>query len=182
MERELLITGIGGQGVQLAAQVIARAAISEGMEVQLFGSYGGMMRGGNTDATLVFADGPIEAPPTIASAWSAIVMHPEYAEPVLARIRPGGIVVFNSSVCPGLTAPGATVVGVPGTDLAIETGHIMTASMVMLGAYTALTGLVRLESLTAAVAASLPSYRSTHVALNVAALERGATAAPAVPA
>ena len=25
-ERELLITGIGGQGVQLAAQVVARAA------------------------------------------------------------------------------------------------------------------------------------------------------------
>ena len=29
----------------------------------MFGSYGGMMRGGNTEATLVFADGPIEAPP-----------------------------------------------------------------------------------------------------------------------
>ncbi|TMK87611.1 MAG: indolepyruvate ferredoxin oxidoreductase subunit beta, partial [Actinobacteria bacterium] len=32
-ERELLLTGIGGQGVQLAAQVIARAAVLEGREV-----------------------------------------------------------------------------------------------------------------------------------------------------
>ena len=32
MERELLITGIGGQGVQLAAQVLARAATLEGRE------------------------------------------------------------------------------------------------------------------------------------------------------
>ena len=30
MEREILFTGIGGQGVQLAAQVLARAAIAEG--------------------------------------------------------------------------------------------------------------------------------------------------------
>ena len=57
-ERELLFTGIGGQGVQLAAQVIARAAIAEGKEVQLFGSYGGMMRGGDTLATLVIGDTP----------------------------------------------------------------------------------------------------------------------------
>ena len=61
----LLLTGIGGQGIQLAAQVLARAALTEGREVQLFGSYGGMMRGGNTEATLVVADGPVEAPPTV---------------------------------------------------------------------------------------------------------------------
>ena len=33
MERELLITGIGGQGVQLAAQVLARGATLEGRDV-----------------------------------------------------------------------------------------------------------------------------------------------------
>ena len=41
MERELVLSGIGGQGIQLAAQVVARAAIAEGKQVQLFGSYGG---------------------------------------------------------------------------------------------------------------------------------------------
>ena len=64
MERELLITGIGGQGVQLAAQVLARAAALEGRSVMLLGLYGGMMRGGNTDSTVVVGDGPIEAPST----------------------------------------------------------------------------------------------------------------------
>src|SRR5205814_7611705 len=72
MERELLLTGIGGQGVQLAARVISTAAIAEGRSVQLFGSYGGMMRGGNTEATIVLSDGPVEAPPTVGHAWSAI--------------------------------------------------------------------------------------------------------------
>jgi len=41
MERELMLTGIGGQGVQLAAQVIARAATLEGRSVMFFGVYGG---------------------------------------------------------------------------------------------------------------------------------------------
>ena len=59
MEREVLITGIGGQGVQLAAQVLARAATLEGREVMYLGLYGGMMRGGNTDSTVVVGDGPI---------------------------------------------------------------------------------------------------------------------------
>ena len=46
-ERELAMTGIGGQGVQFAAQVMSRGAIAEGRQVMMFGSYGGMMRGGN---------------------------------------------------------------------------------------------------------------------------------------
>ncbi|MGZ4207588.1 MAG: 2-oxoacid:acceptor oxidoreductase family protein [Actinomycetota bacterium] len=79
MEREILLTGIGGQGVQLAARVLAEAAVAEGRSVQLFGSYSGMMRGGNTDATVVVADTPIESPPTVGRAWSAIVMHDEFA-------------------------------------------------------------------------------------------------------
>src|SRR5690348_2408441 len=174
MERELVMTGIGGQGIQLAAQVLAKAALDEGREVQLFGSYGGMMRGGNTEATVVFADGPIEAPPTVGHTWSAILMHHDYSEPTIARLRPGTLVLVNTTVFEGhFDRSPYVVVDVPATDLALEVGNIMTASMVMTGAYVAATGLVSMESVAAAVAAALPSYRSQHVALNVAALEAG---------
>lgn len=179
MERELLLTGIGGQGIQLAAQVLARAAIAEGREVQLFGSYGGMMRGGNTEATIVIADGPIEAPPTIGDTWSAILMHHDYSEPTIARLRPGSVVLVNSTVFEGSFDRASYVaVDVPATDIAVEIGNIMTASMVMLGAYCAVTELAALDSLVDAVAASLPSYRTQHIALNGAALAAGSDAAP----
>ena len=56
-----------------------------------------------------------------------------------------------------------SVVEVPATDLAVDLGNIMTASMVMLGAYVAVTGIVALDALDAAVAESLPSYRTQHV-------------------
>jgi 2-oxoacid:acceptor oxidoreductase gamma subunit (pyruvate/2-ketoisovalerate family) len=180
MERELLLTGIGGQGVQLAAQVLARAAIAEGRTVQMFGSYGGMMRGGNTEATLVIADRSIEAPPTVAEAWSAIFMHHDFSGPTRAKLRPGSLVVVNTTVFEGPAFDPAEyrVVEVPATDLAVDLGNIMVASMIIVGAYVAATGMVDLGSLDAAVTDALPAYRTQHVARNVAALAAGFEFAP----
>ena len=81
MERELLLTGIGGQGVQLAAQVLARGATLDGRHVMLFGVYAGAMRGMNTDATVVIGDGPLQSPPLISHTWSAIGMHDRCRRP-----------------------------------------------------------------------------------------------------
>jgi Pyruvate/2-oxoacid:ferredoxin oxidoreductase gamma subunit len=171
VERELLLTGIGGQGIQLAAQVLARAAITEGRQVQMFGSYGGMMRGGNTEATVVIAEGAIEAPPTVADTWSAIFMHHDFSEPTRAKLRPGSLVLVND-------ADAYRVVEVAATDIAVDLGNIMTASMVMLGAYVAATDMVSLDAVDAAIAASLPAYRSQHVARNVEAVKAGFDVAP----
>ena len=188
MERDLLMTGIGGQGIQLAAQLLARAAIAEGREVQLFGSYGGMMRGGNTDTTLVIGDGPIEAPPTTDRAWAAIVMHHEFAAPTLTRVRAGGLVFANTNLVavpleldgfdPPAEREALVVVGVPATDLAVDAGNILAAAMVMVGAFAAATGLVQVDALVAAVPDALPAYRHQHVALNQGALTLGAAHAP----
>ena len=179
MERELLLTGIGGQGIQLAAQVLARAAIAEGRQVQMFGSYGGMMRGGNTEATVVIADGVIEAPPTVADTWSAIFMHHDFSEPTRAKLRPGSLVLVNTTVFEGSFDPDRhRVVEIAATDLAVDLGNIMTASMVMLGAYVAATDIVQLDAIDAAIADALPAYRSQHVALNVSAVHAGFDTAP----
>ncbi len=101
MERELMLTGIGGQGVQLAAQVLARAATLEGRNVMFFGVYGGTMRGGNTDSTVVVSDGEIVSPPIISRTWSAIVMHHEFWAPLRAKLRPNAVVLLNSTLFEG---------------------------------------------------------------------------------
>ena len=174
MERELLLTGIGGQGVQLAAQIVARAAVLDGREVMLFGSYGGMMRGGNTDATIVVGDGPVLAPPTVPSAWSAIVMHHDYWTFVQERLRPGSVVLVNSTVFQGdLDRDDVDAIDIPATDIAVDVGNIMAASVVMIGALSGLTGLVRLDALVDAVPLALPPYRTKHIALNQDALRAG---------
>ena len=174
LERELLLTGIGGQGVQLAAQVIAKAAIVAGREVQVFGSYGGMMRGGPTDATVVIGDGPIEAPPTVTNGWSAVLVHPDHARPALERVRPDGVVLFNATLFPEVPRAGA--IGIPATALG---GAPVNASLVLVGAYLAITGLVTLDDALAAVDDALPSYRRQHAAGCRDALRTGYDAAPA---
>lgn len=177
MQREILLTGIGGQGVQLVANVLAHAALAEGRDVQLFGSYGGMMRGGNTDAELVVANDRIEAPPTVGSAWAAILLHPDYAGPALSRVRRGGLVLRNALVWDGpLERHDVEIVDVAATELATEAGHVMAASMVMLGAFCTVTGMVALEAIQAAVRVCVPPYRSQHLELNDRALKTGAAA------
>ncbi|MBV8982868.1 MAG: 2-oxoacid:acceptor oxidoreductase family protein [Acidimicrobiia bacterium] len=186
MERELLLTGIGGQGVQLAAQVVARAATLEGRDVMLFGVYGGVMRGGNSDATVVVGDGPVQAPPIVSHAWSALALHPRYWEPLRVRLAPDAVVVVNSSLFDEpVEMP--RVFEIPATQVATEQlGNPMAVSMVATGAYVALTGLVSLDSAIAAMEESLPAYRRQHAAANAAALQAGADlvdalAAPAWP-
>ena len=174
LERELLLTGIGGQGVQLAAQIVAKAAIASGREVQVFGSYGGMMRGGSTDATLVVGDGAIESPPTVTNAWSAVLVHPEYAAPALVRVRRGGLVLFNETLFATVPVEGA--IGVPATALG---GAPVNASLVLVGAYLAISDLVSLDAALAAVDDALPPYRRQHADGCRAALRTGYAAAPA---
>ena len=100
MEREVLLTGIGGQGVQLAATILARAATREGRCVMTLGTYGGSMRGGNTDSTVIVADRPISSPPIVSRAWSAIGAHPQRVAGVRAKLRPDAIAVSTRSCSP----------------------------------------------------------------------------------
>jgi Pyruvate/2-oxoacid:ferredoxin oxidoreductase gamma subunit len=183
MERELLLTGIGGQGVQLAANVLAHAALAEGRDVQLFGSYGGMMRGGNTDAELVIADERIAAPPTVGSAWAAIALHPDYADPVVARVVAGGLVLRDAELWDApVERSDLRVVDVPAAELATSVGNVMAASMVMLGALATLTALVGVDSLRDGVRACVPPYRQQHLELNDRALQAGGEAFQPLPA
>jgi Pyruvate/2-oxoacid:ferredoxin oxidoreductase gamma subunit len=172
-ERELLITGIGGQGVQLAAQVLARAATLEGRDVMFFGVYGGMMRGGPTDSTVVVADGPIATPPVVARAWSAIALHDEHWAPIEPRLREGAVVLVNDSTFDHTITSPVTVHRVGATEIAADLDNALGASMVMVGAYAGHTGLVGLDALVEAMRASIPSYRSQHADANERTLRAG---------
>jgi Pyruvate/2-oxoacid:ferredoxin oxidoreductase gamma subunit len=179
VERELLITGIGGQGVQLAAQVLARGATLEGRSVMYLGLYGGMMRGGNTDSTVVVADGPIEAPPVVSRAWSAIGMHDEYWAPLEPKLRPDGLVLVNDATfTTEITAP-VTVLRVPATTVAADLDNPLGGAMVMLGAYAAITGMVGCDALVEGMRASIPPYRTQHIEANERAIRAGWDLLPA---
>ena len=179
MERELMLTGIGGQGIQLAARVLAQAATREHRHVMYLGTYAGTMRGASSDSSLVFGDAPIAQPPIVARTWSAIAMHHQFWAPARDKLRAGGVLVVDSTLFRGeLGEIQVRLFEVPGTSIATELGNATGASMVMIAAYCKLTGMVALESLIAAMTDSIPSYRAQHVASNVRALEAGYAAVP----
>lgn len=174
MERELILTGVGGQGVQLAAQVLARAAVREGRHVMLLGTYGGTMRGGNTDSTLVVADEPITSPPIVSRVWSVVAMHHQFWGPARARMRPGCVVVVNHPVFAAeIDRERNRVFEVPAGEIAMRIGSPLSASMVLVGAHARITGLVGIDALVAGMRDSLPPYRRQHLEANEKALRAG---------
>ena len=184
MQREVLLTGIGGQGIQLATALLAAAAVAEGRHAMYFGSYGGMMRGGNSDTTIVLGDAPVQSPPTIGSAWSALVLHPAHAAGVYERVEHDGVLVLNTSLCDPAAVPDVgRLVPVPASELAASSGNPAAVTMIALGAYAAATAIVGLDTLIAAAPDVLPPYRARHAEGIRAALRTGFDhAGPALPA
>ena len=178
-EREVLWTGIGGQGVQLAAKILALAATGEGREVMSLGTYGGTMRGGNTDATVVIADGPIGSPPMVSTAWSALVVHPRFFDPIRPKLRPESLVFADENLLEApLSDTKCEVVSIAATEIAREADAPKAAALVLLGAFARATGIVSPEALGEALAESLPSYRQQFLEANQRALGAGHDAVP----
>lgn len=182
MQREVILTGIGGQGVQLAAKTLAMAATAAGRQVMMSSHYGGEMRGGQTEASVVIADGRLRSVPILESTWSAFVMHPRYWPGVADRLRPGGVAVFNSNVAEDLAGGDFSLYPVPAGAIATSLGSAMGAGFVLLGAFGTITGLAPVDGLVEAMKRLVPPYRTQHVAMNETALRAGADAAAGMAA
>jgi Pyruvate/2-oxoacid:ferredoxin oxidoreductase gamma subunit len=182
MEREVLFTGIGGQGIQLMTKVLASAAAREGKHAMLFGVYHGAMRGGASDTTLVVGDRPIEAPPIVPACWGVVAMHPASLPPLLAKLRPGGLFFANETLVATPAPDGVTRIPVPATQLAERAGNLVGAGMIMLGAFVAHTRLVRFDHVVEAMRAALPAHRARMADANEALLRLGADRAGEPPA
>jgi len=174
MEREIIFTGIGGQGIQLMAKVLAQAAVDAGRYAMLFGLYGGAMRGSPSESTLVIGDAPIEAPPIIPACWSVIAMHPRSLAPLLPKLRPGGLLFADATLVQVEPPAEVAAIAVPATRLAEQAGNRMGAAMVMLGAFAAHTRVVELGIVIAAMRAALPPHRQRMADANADLLQQGA--------
>jgi len=174
VERAVVMTGIGGQGIQLVAKLLAQAAMREGKQVMMFGLFMGMIRGGSSESTVVIADREILTPPIVPSAWALLAMHPEGLPALGRKAEPGGVLVFNSSLVTAPVWDGISRVPVPATEMAKAMGQPMGASMIALGALAATTGVVAVASLHAALGEVLPPHRRKLIDTNTLCITRGA--------
>ena len=174
MEREIVVTGIGGQGVQLVAKLLAQAAVREGRQVMTFGMFMGTIRGGSSESTVVVADCELESPPIVPRVWAVVALHGAGLAALAAKLRPGGVVVYNRGLVPDPGWDGVRRIAVPATEMAKAMGQVLGAGMIALGAFAGATRIVAVESLVGALADVLPPHRRKLIDTNAACITRGA--------
>jgi len=149
---DLLITGVGGQGVILASDIIGDAAITTGYDIKKTDALGMAQRGGSVTSNVRIA--PQVRSPLIKMGEADMLLAFEKLE--AARwshyLRPGGIAIVNNHALPPLSVslgseryPGDDeiinilkqrtdrVYFVEGTRRARELGNVRVLNIFMLG-------------------------------------------------
>jgi 2-oxoglutarate ferredoxin oxidoreductase subunit gamma len=174
MEHSVVFAGFGGQGLLFAGQILARAAIADGLEVFWIPSYGPEMRGGTASCTVIVSDEEIGSP-VVDRYGAAVVMNP----PSLAKFGPvvadGGLLIVNSSLVDKATVGRREIheMRLPCTELAAAAGDDKLVSVVALGALVGRLGWVSRESVIGAIREVVGAKRPAILAADLAALEAG---------
>ncbi len=179
MERSVVFAGFGGQGLLFAGQVMARAAIKDGLEVFWIPSYGPEMRGGTAACTVIVSDNPIGSP-VVDQFDAAVVMNLPSLRKFSPRVAPGGLLIVNTSLVTAQTSARADIdeLRLQCTELAARGGDDKLVSIVALGALVARLAWVTPESVRAALAEitarKRPEIIEADLGVFAAGLEAGA--------
>jgi 2-oxoacid:acceptor oxidoreductase gamma subunit (pyruvate/2-ketoisovalerate family) len=178
--RELRIHGRGGQGAVIASKLLAVALFKEGRWVQSFPAFGVERRGAPVTAFLRIADAPIRLRCEISEPDDLIVLDATLigATDVTAGLKPGGLILINSSRPPEHYAKLAErflVATVDASAIAQRNGLGSRSQPIVntaiLGAFAAASHIVSLEAVCAAIAEEVPHHRDA----NIAAARQAAT-------
>lgn len=147
MYYEILVGGYGGQGILLAGYIIGYAAVKSGLNSTYVPSYGPEARGGRSASRIIISDGDINYP-LISNADYLIIMYKEAYDAYIHLLKPGGILIVDPDlVILDDRAKKARVFKIPATRIAESLGNRIAANMVMIGAFTAITGIVDIETM-----------------------------------
>ena len=152
---EIRLGGSGGQGIILAAVILAEAA---GVHGDLFvcqtQSYGPEARGGKSKAEVVISNVEIDYPKVIQMDLF-LAMNQDSLDAYFYDFKPGGLLVVDSTFVSQV--PTSRVISLPFTRIAREQfNKEMAANVVALGALSHLCPKVVPEHVRAAVLARVP--------------------------
>ncbi len=182
METSIIIAGFGGQGVLFAGQVLAYAGMDSGLNVTWIPSYGPEMRGGTANCTIIISNGVIGAP-TVANPDVAVVLNQPSFEKYEPLVRPGGILIVNSSLVSSQSNRSDIEIGVvPANEIAEDLGSTKMMNMAALGALLARCSIITLATVAQALADHLPPSKSHLLRANQQVLKSGYEAVAVMPA
>ena len=148
---DVLIVGVGGQGVLLASRILSRVLTIEGFDVKVSEVHGMAQRGGSVHSMVRYGDKIYS--PLIAQGEADYILGFELLEtlrwaPYLSaegclivndqRIDPLPVAIgkqaYPSDVIERLTTISRHLTVVPAQQLAVEAGNVRAANLVLVGA------------------------------------------------
>ena len=175
MAKEIICAGFGGQGVLTAGMLLINAGMEQGKNVLFYPSYGSEMRGGTANCTVKVSDKLI-ASPVSKNPDILFTMNTPAVDKFEDRLKPGGLLLVNSSIVPDDREYGKdiTVVKIPATDIAAEIQNPKGANLVMLGALAAHSDLFTVEYMEQAIVSFFEKKgKGKYNEKNVACYRRG---------
>jgi 2-oxoglutarate ferredoxin oxidoreductase subunit gamma len=157
LRREIIFTGFGGQGIVLAGRIVGEAAsLGDHRESTLTQSYGPEARGGACSAHVIIADDTIHYP-YVRRPDILVCMSQGGYDKFGDLIKDNGILLTDEDLVASVNPlAGTQFFPIPATRLAEEQGRKMMANIVMVGFFTAVTGVLSIESARKAVAGAVP--------------------------
>jgi 2-oxoglutarate ferredoxin oxidoreductase subunit gamma len=170
-EKEILAAGFGGQGIVLIGSILGKAAtIHDLKHATMIQAYGPEARGGSCSSQVIISEEEI-AYPYVQQPHVLMCMSQEGFEKNVASLSAGGLLIWDTDLVNTRDLdPGWTAYHIPATRFAEKLGNKMMANIVMLGFLSALSDVVRPDSLLQAVLSSVPAKTKE---MNATAFERG---------
>jgi 2-oxoglutarate ferredoxin oxidoreductase subunit gamma len=173
-EERIVCAGFGGQGIMLLGQMIAYAAVDNGLETLWVPTYGPETRGGTANCSVFVSSEVIGAPVIHGDATDVLVMNEPSLERFENTLVPGGRIFLNQGLVTRLPVrQDLQVYGLPATALATEIGDPRVANMVMLGAFIQISKLFTEEQLSLLLVKLLGGRKKTMVDINRRAIRLG---------
>ncbi len=133
MEKSILLGGFGGQGVQTIGKLLTYSANEADCQVTFYPAYGGQMRGGTSNCTVVVSDDkPIASPSRKTYDYLVALNAPSYQK-FRGQVRDGGTIIVNSDLVTDLDqTQNVTLVRIPLNTLAEQVGSQKVMNVIML--------------------------------------------------
>jgi 2-oxoglutarate ferredoxin oxidoreductase subunit gamma len=168
---EIVIGGVGGQGVILSGILLGTAAtLFENKKAVQTQAYSSELRGGSARAEVIISETPI-SDPQVRRPDIFIVLAQEALSRHIGRVKPGGLVLIDSDMVKDAEPGNYQILAVPATSIAeTEMSDIIVANLIILGALIRRLPIVSAESMEKAIERNVPKKART---LNLAAFRRG---------
>ncbi len=169
-EHEIRICGYGGQGIILAGHIIGHAAsIFEHKHATFIQDYGPEARGGTCRADVVISNERVLYPYINAPSVLVVMSQAAY-DKYHPRNREDTLVIIDEDAVKPTATKGKKLLTVPAKRIAEKLGRAAVANVVMLGFFTAITGIISVKAMKKSILAAVPKNTEE---LNMKAFEQG---------